>query len=232
MQDIQALKAKHAAEVARLERELQIAKQMPLAPDSVLLGAKDDRAPWVTYRKRTFAQALEIFRAFQILPAYVHKGAFTEIQPEGMARPDSHVAQGPFALWLNVDCAADGQFGPSAKLHFFATVNGNPYRVNVDLEGPGYIGVCHAFRPSAVEERDGRRRLVRRSYRANATLNGLADHVIGWSYGAGGLIASGARHSYLICADDDAVMSGGEHGHACGQLANIADAAGEGRTNV
>ncbi len=223
MKDLETLKAEHAKQVARLQAELDIAAQMPFAPDSVQLSGAADRAPWVTYRKRQFSDAIELFKGFHVIPVYVQKGTFTEICPNGMARADSHIERGPFAIWMTVDHNAAGSYGPLATLHFFARVNGKPYRVNIDIEGPGYIGACHVFAPAPIEERDRNGRLIARSYGGNQALNGLADYSINWSYGGGGRIAEGSRRDYLICADDEAEAPGADHSHACGQLANIAD---------
>jgi hypothetical protein len=213
--------ARHDAERARLESELAIAAAMPIAPDSCM--ATKTGAPWVTYRGRTMPEALALFRAFEILPAFYYSGTFGHIVPERLAPADDKRAEvkgGPFAAWVRVN-QGEG-FGPTATLIFYAEVNGAPYRVNVGIKGPDYIGGCSKFGATLQVERDGRGRVISRTYRANSILNGLSDRAIAW--GGGGQMQTGADFTYLICADDDETMTGAEHAHACGQIQNMADA--------
>lgn len=218
---LQQMQARHEAERARLEAELAIAAAMPFTPDSCQATAKG--APWASYRDRTMPEALALFRAFTVMPVYYYSGTFGHIVPESLAPADDKRAEikgGPFAAWLRVS-QGEG-FGPGATLIFYAQVNGAPYRVNIGIKGPDYIGGCSAFGARMVEQRDGRRRVISRTYQANATLNGLADRAISW--GGGGSMQTGADFTYLICADDDEIMPGADHSHASGQLQNIADA--------
>lgn len=222
MDKLQQMAERHAVERARLEREMQIAALMPIAPDAC--QATKTGADWVNYRARTMGEALAIFRAFNVLPVYYASGTFGHIEPESLLKPDVTIKGGPYAAWLSVEKGE--RFGPTADLHFYTEIDGKPYRINIGIKGPDYIGACNRFAPTMDERRGGsagRGRVISRTYGANALLNGLADKVVSWNRGSGPL-QTGASHTYLICADDDATMPGAEQSHACGQLQNIADA--------
>lgn len=223
MKTLAQLESENAAAVAKLARELSIAALMPAAPDAVQINRT--LPAWVTYRARTLAQALELFAAFNIAPFYECRDSFLTLAPvECCKAPDDvTIASGPYALQLTMVHGAG--FGPSAEVAFYTRIAGDIYQIHVDIAGPGYIGAFNALQASPVEECDRRTSLlIARSWRANALLNGLFDKVISWASGESGPIKDSARHSYLLCADDDSEMTGGEHSHACGQLQNLIDA--------
>ena len=222
MDKLEQMEARHKAERERLAQELAIAAAMPIAPDAC--QPTKTGAPWVHYRNRTVTEAIAIFEAFDVVPVYHAKDSFGHIKPEALLPAGAVIKAGPFAAWINVSMGAG--YGPTADLRFAATVAGAPYEIHISIKGPDYIGACTRFAPTVDERRSGatgRGRVVSRNYGANRLLNGLCDRVVSWA-GAGGAIKESAMHSYLICADDDATVPGGEQSHALGQLRNIADA--------
>lgn len=221
MKTIEQLRAENAEKEKTLAAELELAEQCLFPPDGVQLNSS--LGPWITYRKRTLAEALEMFKASPVVPCFRYKGTFTRVTPAALAKPDcGEQVAGPFAVELNV---SEGEgFGPSLTLSFFTTTrDGRICRARIDIEGPGYIGTFHAVSHTPKEERDGRGRITSRTYRPNALLNGLCDNVITWSSGDMGPIKRSAQTSYLLMCDQDETAQGTENVHACAQLQNLID---------
>lgn len=217
MESIDALKAKHAATLAKLESELAIAAALPLTPDAVQFYAK--RPSWISYRDRTLTQALDVIRAFQIVPFYEFRGTFCQLVPQGQEDSKAQERGGPYAIALNV--SSGERFGPSAKLFFYSTLpNGDSIRVNIELAGPGYIG--------SFDRLAGSRKPVAYDKRGNVTQwligpnhigLGHSDSYVQWSTGDD----KTGQHSYLFCADTESPAMGGDMTHAIGQLVNMRD---------
>lgn len=224
MKTIEQLQAEHAAAIDTAQKQLAIASAAPVTPDNVMLGKL---APWVIYRKRTLAQALDLFRAYTVVPMYMAKNSSTEIAPEGCYHGRNMTIQrGPFALAMTVD-KGDG-YGPSVKFKFYGMVGDTVAQIGVDIEGPDYIGMFNALAPELSETRDRNGRIIARQFQSNTLARSLFDHVVTWSSGDVGPIKKSASHSYLLQSDDDRTAPGGESSHACGQLQNLIDATEKG----
>lgn len=64
---IEEKKKRAAEDIARLEREAEIAAQLPVgagAPEHIMLGGSFDRCPWLCYKVKTPADACALIRAF------------------------------------------------------------------------------------------------------------------------------------------------------------------------
>ena len=221
MQTIEAMQAKHEKELAKLAYELEMAKACPIVPDSVLQFSA--KSTGIIYRKRPLVEAIEIFRAYDVVPFYKYKGTYTRFIPSDFANEkDGKQIDGPYACKLHVD-QIESNFGPGAKLKFFGVVAAKIVEIWIDIEGPGYIGTWHAVGAKRIESRDHRGRLESAYYRVNAKVSALADCVQQYATGDMGPIKTGANIVYAFCADRDILMSGTEHSHALGQLANLGD---------
>lgn len=217
MKTIEELKNHHAKEIANLERQLAIAEALPVAPHGVMLTGTG--CPWVSYKRATFAQALEVFRAYadrsQVRPMEIRRSGCTVVQPvatmaKQYANADSDGCE--YGAFIRVH-QGEG-FGPDVDLIFYAEVEGAGYvRVCVDLEPERYSG-SYWYRLSAKREevRGYRDKLESVTYRPNAAMNGYADKLISWGTGDMGPIKKGADISYLFIFDVD---------HIAGQLQNI-----------
>ena len=221
MKTLEQLAAEQNAERAKLERQHEISAMMPECPDTVQLNGK--RAPWIIYRKRNIAEAISLFTRFDIIPMVHARGTFGHVCPRDMIDERGPVEEkaGPFAAKLIVH--SGGQFGASANLDFYARIGGFDFMVHVDLEGPGYIGTFPQFAAHVSEGRDGRRRLISRSFGANQFLAATADHIVTFAGGESGPIKTYGDHTYLFQADADAIAPGGENRHAVDQLGILAD---------
>lgn len=220
MQTIEQLKAAQAVEIETLRAKLALSEAAPLVPDSVML---DKVAPWLTYRKRTLVEALDIFRAYTVAPMYVAKNSCTEIAPETCFHgKNMTIKSGPYALSLTVDMGEG--YGPTTKVTFYGMAGDTLARVTVDIEGPDYIGAFRALAPESTTQRDRNNRIVSRQFNRNTLAASMADNVVAWSSGDGGPIRNSASHTYLFCANDDQTAPGEHHRHACDQLQNLIDA--------
>lgn len=220
MQTIEQLKAAQAAQIESLTAQLALSEAAPLVPDSVML---DKVAPWLTYRKRTLAEALDIFRAYTVAPMYVAKNSCTEIAPENCFHgKNMTIKSGPYALSLTVDMGEG--YGPTAKVTFYGMAGDTLARVTVDIEGPDYIGAFKALAPSVTVERDPRGRVVRRTYNRNVLAASIADDVVSFASGCAGPVKTAANHVYLFCSDTEDRAPGSQNRHACGQLQNLINA--------
>lgn len=206
MQTLEELKAKHAAEVARLEKELDVASRAPVAPKRAQMPS-GGLPSWLIYRADSLAAALEIMNAAPVVPFYSYKGTFTRLQPEALATEKSgEVTGGPYAASLHV---SQGEcFGPSVELRFFVMAGDEICAAHVDL-GP-------EFRPSQLWSYGARRNVVqRRDWHANTLLAALADRHIRWGSGSD----TSATYEYLLSAD---TVDGGAT-HATAQLGAIVE---------
>jgi hypothetical protein len=222
MQTIEQLKTAQAAQISALTAQLALSEAAPLVPDSVMLGKV---ASWLTYRKRTLSEALDIFKAYTVAPMYEAKNSCTEIAPESCYHgKNMTVKRGPFALSLTVDMGEG--YGANVKVTFYGMAGDTLARVCVDIEGPDYIGMFHALAPTSTVQRAaqgrGEGRIVSRQFDRNTLAASLADHVVSWSQGSGPIKTS-ASHTYLFSADDDQTAPGAQHRHACDQLQNLID---------
>ena len=220
MQTIEQLKQAQTAQLESLQKQIDIAEAAPVTPDSVILGKL---APWVIYRERTLAQALDLFRAYTVVPMYLAKNTCTEIAPEDCYHGKNMTIQrGPFALAMTVD-KGEG-YGPTVKIKFYGMVGDTVAQIGVDVEGPDYIGAFSALAPSVTEQRDRGGRITSRTFNRNTLAASLFDDCVSWSSGDFGAIKKSASHTYLLCADDGRTAPGGDSSHACGQLQNLIDA--------
>lgn len=226
MKTLADLEAEHVAARAKLEAELELARLAPIAPDYTAPG-KGRRPGWIVYRKRSLTQALELAAAFaDCVPLYRYKGTFTELVPDGCADPKAEEAAGPFACYLDVSHSG-GDFGPSAKLSFFAGLPDPALpgqlrlvKVGIDIEGPDYIGGFSALASSRQPVAWGRRGEVTewRIGPSNA-LAGLADSYVQWAAGD----KKASHFSYLFGADHAEAGPWQDNTHAIGQLRNLRD---------
>ena len=219
MQTIEQLKAAQAVQIETLTAQLELSEAAPLVPDSVMLGKV---APWLTYRDRTLAEALDIFRAYTVAPMYEAKDGCTEIAPETCYHgKNMTIKSGPYAFSLTVDMSEG--YDPTAKVIFYGMVGDTLARVTVNIKGPDYIGTFKALAPESTTQRDRNNRIVSHQFNRNTLAASLADHVVAWSSGNNGPVKTSASHTYLFCADNDQTTPGEHHSHACGQLQNLVD---------
>lgn len=221
MQTIEQLKAKHAAEVARLEKELDVASRAPVAPKRAQMTS-GGLPSWLIYRADSLAAALEIMNAAPVVPFYSYKSTFTRMQPEALATEKSgEVTGGPYAASLYVS-QGEG-FGPSVELRFFVMAGEEICAAHIDLG--------EEFRPSQAwgygarlnVVRGYRERIERRDWSANTLLSALADKAMRWGTGSD----TSATYEYLFAAD---TVDGGTE-HATAQLCAVSEKL-EGRPNA
>jgi hypothetical protein len=227
MKSLEDLKAQHAREIEALHQKHDIAAALPVPPHQITM--QSGRVNWVNYKVQTLSQAVDIFRAFDVIPADVWKSGCTLITPESLmgdrerATYGEHHDSGPWACW--VDVRHGEGFGPDAQLVFYAQVSTGPVRVGVSF-GTGYIGMCHALAAVPKETRAAwTDRLLTRIFNTNPEASGASDKVIAWASGDYGPIKKSAHHSYLFCADTSDTAPGVKMSHALAQLAILADRA-------
>lgn len=231
MKTLEQLQTEQAKQTAALARQHAIANACPFPPQTVTnTGA--ERAPWVSYKTETLAQALELFAAFDVTPSEHFRGTFSVIMPrECMTKREARdyaenpraESSGPYACWLEVTHYEHAN-SDAAELTFYAQTEAGPVRVSIKF-GAGYIGQCHGLRAAIVSsERDRRGTVIAQRFGRNPEAGALADHVIKWGAYEGAKEQS-ARFSYLFVADQFETMKGAEHSHAIAQLSILADRA-------
>jgi hypothetical protein len=224
MKSLDELKAQHAREIEALHQKHAIAAALPVPSDRITM--QSGRTHWVNYKVQTLTEALDIFRAFNVVPADVWKAGCTVITPECVmgdrerATYAHHHDSGPWACWIDVQ-HGEG-FGPNAELVFYAQLSTGVARIGVSF-GTGYIGMCPALSAVPQETRGYGNQLQARTFKPNPEANGASDKFINWASGDYGPIKKSAHHSYLFCADTSDTAPGAEMSHALAQLAILAD---------
>lgn len=212
MRTIEELKAKHAAEVERLEKEIAIAGRAPVAPHRAQLTSSG-LPTWLHYRAETLAAALEIMNAAPVVPFYSYKNGFTRMQPEAFATEKSgEVTGGPYAASLYVS-QGEG-FGPSVELRFFVLAGDEICAAHVAIGPEFQPSQAWSFGAHCNVVRGYRERIERRDWSANRLLSALADRAMRWGTGSD----TSATYEYLFAADT--VEGGAEH--ATAQITTIA----------
>lgn len=219
MKSIQELQAKQAKELAELEAAHKIAAELPVKPSSVQAWATTGE-PWVNFKVQGIRGAIELIRQFLIVPFAEYRNGTLSLKPLEQLPPEFAANNSAgYAFDLNVSESV-GSFGPRAKLSFFARLPvAGLVRVNLDIEGPNYIGTFYALKP---DYQTWQGRLKKSSpVRPNPELNGASDKVIKWAGGSADHIV----YSYLFVADQvDIDQPGSELTHAVDQLQNLSDA--------
>lgn len=222
MKNINQLREEHAAQIAKLEREIAIAGAMPIAPDSVMATGRE---AWVMYRgRKTLMAALDVFRAFQIVPFEVWRNSCTSLRPYATLsekEKESHSTDGAtYAVSLEVN-QGEG-FGPNAELIFYAQTDAGIVRVSVKF-GNCYIGMASQLSAKFDSVKHGNR-VIRIESKPNTECRALSDYLIKWSTG-GNMLERSARFDYLFCADSADTVPGAKHSHAIAQLSILAERA-------
>jgi hypothetical protein len=232
MKTLEQLKAEQAKQTAELMRQHEAANACPLVPDQVTIVGAGDRAPWVSYKRETLAQALEVFKAFSVIPSEHFRASSSVIMPrEVMTKRETRdyveneraQSSGPYACWLDVRHYGHAN-SDSAELVFYAQTGAGPVRVSVKF-GAGYIGQCHGLRAVIVSrEHDRRGTVIAQKFGRNPEAAAMADHVIKWGAYEGAKEES-AQFSYLFVSDQFETMPGADQSHALAQLSILADRA-------
>lgn len=220
MKSLDELKAQQAKELAELEKAHAIAACLPVEGARVMPFAATG-TPWVNYKVKGIAGALDLIRAFVVVPFGEYRNGCLKLAPAEQlseAWREDNAACWAASLHVNQSVGERHSYGPSARVTFFARVPGvGLVRVNADIAGQGYIDSCPRFSAS-YQIKAGR--LIRDSVRANAKLNGYADKYIKWAGGD----AENLVYEYLFSADvADDDMPGADCSHLCGQFEAMAD---------
>lgn len=240
--NIAQFEAKQAAERAAFEKQLAVNERvanagLPALPEYV--GGLLYGAQLITYRNdrqapRTLRQAIELFKAFTVVPAQVLRDGSTMVHPQNELpekvkryKQDGCRNMGDYVAEIRVSHISDSPAPTTAKLHFFARASGILFNVEIEF-GTGYIGSCPQLRPVVREERARNGRIVSRTFQRNAVLNGAADSYLSYGSGDFGPIKTSADHRYLFVSDmGDADALGADCTHAVAMLESVADFLGE-----
>lgn len=225
METLEQMKERQAKELAKLEAEHAIASLAPIPPKRAMLVSTGEKA-WLTYESADLWEALDVMRAFQVIPFNEYRGTFLRFEPEEInARPNNrHKGEhksGPYIAEIKAD-HGEG-FGPNASLRFYARLGADIVAVHCDLKRPGYgpsswwqYGAQFIANSAGRKRRLDGQRYIRGDFRANAKLSAYADKVTTWGTGS----EESAQHSYCLMADDES----GEWTEAAARLENIAEA--------
>ena len=222
MKTVEQLHAEHAEQLAELKREHAIGAGMPLPPVRVTVqGSK--RAPWVTYKVTTVAQATAVFRTFvdagQVVNMENAKGRYRYVCPAGERSSERAPVkvESDAAIALRV-CRGEGY--ESATFFFYADTPAGLVRVCVDFDFRA-APVRHML-PKIRQEKDLRGKATRQWFDANPALHGYAMQALSYASGDLGPVKKSGEHVYLFPADDGADCSAFEE--LFSTLQNMADA--------
>jgi len=227
MQTVEQLKAKQAAELAKLEAANALAALLPIPP-KMAFAERVTGTPFVCYDVDGVAGAIEAIKLFTVVPFTEYRNGSLKLCPMQFVPEEKRdVHAGQWALQIDVKhhffshCGA----GTTATIKFFARVQGVdvPVHIWLDIKGQGYIGSMPKWAPTASIKRgrfghESGGGVERGSVRANVILSSQCQRTITW--GTGG--DDWANHSYLVSADyADQDATPDELTHALAVLENL-----------
>lgn len=241
MKTIEQLQAEQAKEIEALKAKHRIGKMFMDAglPVPEYIGGKLYGAINVSYRKiGALSAAINLMARFPVLvPFAVLRKGFTSIMPESSlaGMPDGNqykrdVARNAadYAVMVRVGHIVDSPAPTSAKLEFFARIEGTLFNVSIEF-GQGYIGACPQLAPEYVVVRGYAHRVESASFKPNSMLYAVGDGFLSYGSGDMGPIKKSDDSRYLFVSDN-----GGEESapaecatHAIAQLRNLAAQMGE-----
>lgn len=211
---IEALRAKHAAEIERLTVELAIAANAPVSPKRAFYFKP---ISWLIYDAVTLSDAIAIMNAAPIVPfdrTKAERGRFTRLWPWSITTADEkdnwqHIS-GPFACSIHTNQGKG--FGPSAELRFFVQCGDSGIcAAHINLVGQYSRDAYPQWGAQPIYAAPYGNRII--DWRANVRLSAPSQEHIKW--GAGDI--SSASYDYLFSAD---TQSGGTD-HASAMLAQL-----------
>lgn len=200
MKTIEQLNAEHAANLAKLEAEHNIAARALIQPDRCMVVKLSEKA-WLTYKVESLWQAIAVMQKFEPLPFNEYKGTFTRFEPEPVNR-EGECKSGPYIAQIRVH-HGEG-FGPCVKMFFFVQLGEDICKVICDLQR-GYDSTFWQYGAHFVANDRGRKRqlngkrYIAGDYIANRQLSAMMDKVTTWGTGCD----KSAEHSYSIMADNE-----------------------------
>lgn len=227
MQSINELKAQQARELAALEAKHKLAALFPLAPSYVAADTATG-TPRVSYKVNGLAGALEVLKAFTIVPFTEYRDGFLHLKPIALCKgidADKHADD--IAASILAETSFVSHLGyplTTISVRFFARIPGlelanGVAQVTLKVEGPDYIGGFNILGASCEFTSNNRSQVKPGSIRPNAALYG-AGRLIKWSSDS-----NNATHEYLINADFADMDASGdkELSHLYATLQNLAD---------
>lgn len=207
MQTLEELKAKQAAEFAKLERETALALLCPVPPARVMdTSTKSLGEAWITYKVSSLWEALDVMRQFQPVPFYEFKKTFTRYVPAALnvGRDAGDEKSGPYVA--KIDTSQGEGYGPTVEMCFFALVGDAICKIRCDQVSKWGAASWHSYGARFQTHSGGRsrqldgNRYIHGDFRPNAKLSGMMDKVTQWGAGCD----KSASFTYAISADDEA----------------------------
>lgn len=228
MQTVEEMKAKQAADLAKLEAEHAIACKLPLPPKFAMLVSTGEKA-WITYEAPDLWAALELMAKFDPIGFHKFKGTYTRYEPEAVnaARKKDKGESDGLALVAKFDTSGGEGHGPNVSLCFFAYVGDDICKIKIDLRPEGY-GPASWGQYGPRFQRNGRgqsrvldgSRYIAGDFTPNPTLSGMTDAYTKWGSGS----REAWQYTYALCADYVAADYSATWTDARLRLENIANA--------
>lgn len=224
MQTLEEMKAKHAAELAKLEAEHALAALAPIPPKRVQITSVK-LGDWLTYDCASLWDALDIMSKFHPIPFYEFKGTFTRYVPPALniGRDAGEEKSGPYVARISTS-QGEG-FGPTVDLCFFVMLGETICEVHCKLRDK-WCDQFGQYRAPFHAHSGGRSRMlagnryIAGDFRANPKLSGMMDKTTHWGSGS----QEAASFSYAISADSVEGDGPCEWRDAGLRLENIAEA--------
>lgn len=203
MMTLEEMKAKQAADLAKLEREHALASLAPVPPRSVQLTS-GGLGHWVSYRVPSLWEALDLARKFQPVAFYQFKGRYTRFVPAVLntGKDEGELMGGPY--FAKLDVSQGEGFGPTVYLAWFAFIGDDICMIRAELEREGFGGsgfgqysAAFVAHPHGQSRRLDGQRYINGDFRQNNRLGAAFDKVTKWGSGS----REGAHFQYAIMAD-------------------------------
>lgn len=197
MKTIEQLQAEQSKAIRKLQAEHNLAALMPLPPSTVMADTLTG-SPWVSYKVEGIRGALEVLKAFTVVPFSEYRDGCCSLKPMELipeAKRDTNCAQWALSLDVSTHFFSRCGAGTNVKVVFFARIpTAGLVRITLDITGPGYIG---SFNQLGATCQIRKNQVVRGSVQANRALDGATTRYIKWASGGD----DWASFSYLVPAE-------------------------------
>ncbi len=176
LKDIDKLRAEFEAKLAEAARQNTIADTLPIYPHRI--HTPSSGAPWVTYKAKTLAEALQILKAYTLLPWVIAKGTFTTLG----IREDIDTERYKYDRFTEIEDGApyfecqQGVGYDTNTMVFFTQVEGTTLAIHIDID--------HLpFGPRLVLLDRNARLSDHNKYRKDYCESMIAADILKWGYG-------------------------------------------------
>lgn len=196
---IDALKDKHAQQIAKLEAEMALQSSLPKTADYVSIH-QDGSGHWISYKVKGLRGALEIIALFDIVEFKEGRNCFCSLAPALILNRESEkfkLSEGEYLFDVKVSDMVDSlRDGAQVEIIFWTELKDFGFlRVSCEIQGEGYLGGYPQLDARANEVR-GIRGIQSRSF-AGSGAGEYSVKTITWGTGDIGPVKTSYSISHL-----------------------------------